>query len=195
MWMKNSETNINWSLSQNFKLWGKRHCQQFSTIRLCVDGTDNKYIKKWYKCACQSPTKVNSSQFQLESFHYNANAGTKEAHVPTPAPSETPLNWICLNCRKGRIHAGETTGATVVNLLTFPSRFPQWPLCALYLNAISFSFAVPVINIASTDESSVTATSTKLIQIIDNILMHDLWILRSWLIATHKVRNISHLIP
>lgn len=35
-------------------------------------------------------------------------------------------------------------------------------------------FSAPVINIASTDESSVTATSMNLIHIIDNILMHDL---------------------
>lgn len=42
-----------------------------------------------------------------------------------------------------------------------------------YLLFSSFCSA-PVINIASTDESSVTATSMNLIHIIDNILMHDL---------------------
>lgn len=41
-----------------------------------------------------------------------------------------------------------------------------------------FLRAVPVINIVSTDESSVTETSMNLIHIIDNILMHDLWILK-----------------
>lgn len=72
----------------------------------------------------------------------------------------------------------EMPKATVVNPLITCSRFLQRRLYIIHSNAISFSPAVHVITVASTDESSVTATSMNLIHIIDNILMHDLCILK-----------------